>query len=193
MLLIKHHSYYRRCKTKYHWRSVDALLTLIFRLWLGAWVSVFCTSRQLIRRTWTVTYQCEYFTISSSISECSDICETRNAEPEIGSDGSSQTRRNRRVDGYWTGFDPSRVSRLGFWPGLEPNRPIFEVRTRTAGGSPEPVANTSSSFSVSTHHQEEQKLHHYNEIHTNVLMFPLSLGFVEPILPSVKANLCKLT
>jgi len=35
MLLIKHHSYYRRCKTKYHWRSVDALLTLCWRWFSG--------------------------------------------------------------------------------------------------------------------------------------------------------------
>ena len=113
MLLIKHHSYYRRCKTKYRWRSVDALLMLIFRMWLGVWVSMFCTSRRLIRRKWTVTYQCQYFTISSSISECDHNCETRKAEPEIGPDRSSQTRRNPRFDGYGPGFGPPWVSGWG--------------------------------------------------------------------------------
>ena len=144
MLLIKHHSYYRRCKTKYHWRSADTLLMLIFRMWLGAWVSVFCTSSRLIRPKWTVTYQCQYFTISNSISEWDHKCETRNAEPEIGPDRSSQTRRNTRVDGYGSGFGLPRVSRSGFWPGLEPNRPVFAVQTRTAGGLPGPVANTTT-------------------------------------------------
>ena len=73
---------------------------------------------------------------SSSISECDDKCETRNAEPEIGTDGSSQTRRNLRVDGYGSGFAPPRVSMLGFWTGLEPNRPVFPFQTRTASGLP---------------------------------------------------------
>jgi len=120
------------------WRSVDAH----FRMWLGAWVSVFCTSRRLIRRKWTVTYQCQYFTISSSLSECDNKCEPRNAEPEIGPDGYSQTRRNPRVDGYRSGFGPPRVRGSGFWPGLERNWPVFAVQTRTAGGLPRPVANT---------------------------------------------------
>ena len=142
MLLIKHHSYYQRCKTKYHWRSVDALLTLIFRMWLGAWVCVFCTSRWLIRRKWTVTYKCQYFTINSSISECNHKCEIRNAEPEIGIDGSCQTLRNPCVDRYRSGFGPPRVSRSGLWTDLEPNRPVFAVQTRNAGGLPGPVANT---------------------------------------------------
>ena len=89
-----------------------------------------------------MTYQCQHLTISSSISECDHKCETRNTEPEIGPDGSSQTRRNPRVDGYGSGFGPPRVSGSGFWPGLEPNRPVCAVQTRTAGRLPGPVANT---------------------------------------------------
>jgi len=145
MLLIKHQSYYRRCKTKYRsrsvdallklcWRSVHTLLTLIFGMWLGVWVSVFCTLRRQIRRKWTVTYQCQYFTISRSISECDRKCETRNAEPEIRPDMSSQSGRNPRVDGYGYGFGPPGVSGSGFWSGLDPNRPVFAVQTWTAGG-----------------------------------------------------------
>jgi len=127
------------------WCSVDAVLTVIFRMWLGAWVCAFCTSRRLIRRKWTVTYQCQYFTISSSISECNHKCETRNTEPEIGTDGSSQTRRNPWVNGYGSRFGPARVSGSGFWTGLEPNQPVFAVQTWTAGMLPWPVANTSLS------------------------------------------------
>jgi len=139
MLLIKHHSYYRRCKTEYRWRSVDALLTLIFGMWLGTWVSLFYTSRRLIRRKWTVTYQCQSFTISSSISECDHKCETRNAEPEIGPDGSSQTRWNPQVDGYGSGFGPPRVRGSGFGPGLEPNRPVLRSKPGPLAGYPDPL------------------------------------------------------
>jgi len=134
------------CNTKYHWRSVDALLTLICRMWLAAWVCLFCTSRRLIRPKWTVTYQCQYFTINSSISECDHKYETRNAEPEIGTDGSTQTRRNPRVDGYRSGFGQPKVRGSGFWKVLQPNRPVFAVQTRTAGGLPGPVANTSQKY-----------------------------------------------
>ena len=37
---------------------------------------------------------------------------------------------------------------MGFWTGLEPNRTVSPVLTRTAAGSPGPVANTTY-----THHQ----------------------------------------
>jgi len=112
------------CKTKYRWRSVDALLTLIFRLCLGAWVCLFCTSRRLIRRKWTVTYQCQYFTINSSISECDHKYETRNAEPEIGTGRSSRTWQSPRVNGYGSGFGPPWVSGSGFgrfWNRTDPS------------------------------------------------------------------------
>jgi len=112
-------------------------------MWLGAWVCLFWTSRQLVCQKWTVTYQCQYFTINSCISECDHKCETWNAEPEIGTDGSSQTRQIPRVEGYGSGFGLPRVSCSGFWMGLEPNRPVFAVQTRTAGGLPAPVAYTS--------------------------------------------------
>jgi len=103
---------------------------------------MFYTSRRLIRRKRTVTYHGQYLTINSRISECDHKCESRNAEPEIGTDGSSQTRRNPLVDGYGSGFGPPRVCRSGFWTVLEPNRPVSAVQIRTAGGLPGPVANT---------------------------------------------------
>jgi len=67
---------------------------------------------------------------------------TRKGEPETGTDVSSQTRQNPRVDGYGYGFGPPRSSGSCFWTGLEPNRTVFPVQTRTAGGLPGPVANT---------------------------------------------------
>jgi len=67
---------------------------------------------------------------------------TRKGEPETWTDGSSQTRQNPRVEGYGYGFSPPRYSGSGFWTGLELNRTIFPVQTRTAGGLPGPVANT---------------------------------------------------
>jgi len=83
-----------------------------------------------------------YFTINSNISECNHECETWNAEPKIGTDESSQTTRNPRVDGYRSGFGPPGVRESGFWTGLELNRPVFAVQTLTAGGLPGPIANT---------------------------------------------------
>jgi len=122
---------------------VDARLTLSFRMWLGAGVCLFCTSRRLVCRKSTVQYKCQYYTINSSICECDHKCETRNAEPEIGTDGSTRTRRNPQVDwyGYW--FGPPWVSGLGLRPGLDPNQPVFAVQTRTTRGLPGPIANTS--------------------------------------------------
>jgi len=111
-------------------------------MWLGVWVCLFGISRRLISRKWTVTYQCQHFTVDRRISECDHKCETRNAEPDIGTDGSNQTRRNPRVNGYGSRFGLPRVSGSGFWMGLEPNRPVLAVQTRTAGRLPRPVANT---------------------------------------------------
>jgi len=67
---------------------------------------------------------------------------TQNTEPEIGTDGSSQTWQNSRVDGYRSGFGPPRRCGLGFWMVQKPNQSVFPVRSRTAGGLPGPVPNT---------------------------------------------------
>ena len=109
-----------------------------------------------------MTYQCQYFTMYSSISECDHTCKSRNAEPRIGPGGSSQTRRNLRVDKYGSEFGPPRVRRKGFWPGVELNRPLFAVQTRTAGGLPGPVANTihwAAMNSASDHPHQSQPTH----------------------------------
>jgi len=121
---------------------VDAPLTLIFRMWSGAYVYTFWLLMRPIHSKWTVTYLWRYFTINSSISECDHKCETQNVEPEIGTNGSSLTRLNPRVDGYGSRFGPPRVSGSGFWTGLEPNRPVFAVQTRSANRLPGPVATT---------------------------------------------------
>jgi len=67
---------------------------------------------------------------------------TWNTEPEIGTDGSSQTRQIPRVDGYGCGFGLQRRCGSGFWTVLKPNRIVLLVRTRTTGRLPGPVVNT---------------------------------------------------
>ena len=67
---------------------------------------------------------------------------TWKAELDIGTDRSSQTWQNPWVDWYWSGFGPPWGNRLGFWTGLEPNRSIVEVQTRTAGRLPGLIADT---------------------------------------------------
>jgi len=61
----------------------------------------------------------------------------------IGTDGSSQTQQKLRVEWYGSGFCPPRCSRSGFWMGLDSDWIVLVVRTRTTGGLPGPVANTS--------------------------------------------------
>jgi hypothetical protein len=69
---------------------------------------------------------------------------TRILEPEIGTDGYSQTRQNPGVDGYGSGFGLPVCSQSGYWTSSEPNQIVLAVRTWTAGGlpGPGPVANT---------------------------------------------------
>jgi len=76
---------------------------------------------------------------------------TRNPEPEIGTDVSSQTRHNPRVDRYGSRFGWPRSSRSGFWSSRKPNQTIFAVRTRTTRGLPRPIANTSQGNSVNSY------------------------------------------
>jgi len=54
----------------------------------------------------------------------------------------AQTRQNPRVDGYGSGFGPTRRCVSDFWTVLEPKRTVFPVSTRTAGGLPGPIADT---------------------------------------------------
>jgi len=65
-----------------------------------------------------------------------------NSKPKIGPDSSCQTLQNPFVDRYGAGFWPPRSRRMGFQTVLDPNRTVFPVQTRTAGGLPGPVANT---------------------------------------------------
>jgi hypothetical protein len=67
---------------------------------------------------------------------------TRQGKPETGTDWSKQTRQNPQVDGSRYGFGPPGRSGSGFWTVMGPNRTVFPVQTRTAGGLPGPVANT---------------------------------------------------
>jgi len=104
----------------------------------------FWSFRRPIRRKWAVMSQCQHFMVNSSISECDHKCETQNAEPEIGTNGSSETWQNPRVGGYGSRFGPPGIRWLSFWTGLELNWPIFAVQTQTAGGLPGPIGNTSN-------------------------------------------------
>jgi hypothetical protein len=65
---------------------------------------------------------------------------TWNTEPEIGTNGSSHTWRNPRVNWYRSGFGLQRHCGSGFWSFLEPNRTVLVVLTRTAGRFPGPIA-----------------------------------------------------
>ena len=76
---------------------------------------------------------------------------TRKGEPETGTDRSSQTRQTPQVDGYQHGFGLPRSCGSGLWMVLEPNRTVYLVQTRTAGGLPGPVANTSSDGAFTRH------------------------------------------
>jgi len=63
-------------------------------------------------------------------------------EAEIRMDGFRQTPQILRVNRYRFGYDQPRCSGSGFWTGLKPNQTIFMVRLWTAGGLPQPVANS---------------------------------------------------
>jgi hypothetical protein len=67
----------------------------------------------------------------------------KNTELEIGTDRSSQTCQNLRVDRYRSWFGPPWCRGLGYWMVRELNHTVFAVRTWTAVGVPGPVANTS--------------------------------------------------
>jgi hypothetical protein len=67
---------------------------------------------------------------------------TLKGEPETVTDGSSQARHSGWVDrsGYWLGLPTTSGS--GYWTGLELNRIVFPVQTRTADALPRPIAYT---------------------------------------------------
>ena len=68
--------------------------------------------------------------------------ETQNTKAEIGTDRSSHTCQDLRVDRYASGFGQPSVSWSCSWTGLELNWPVFAVQTRTTDRLPGPVANT---------------------------------------------------
>jgi len=178
---------YPRCKTKNHWRSIDAHFQIgagsvsLFDLcinaadtsfmnvyiqlplwlpkvqdqkssthrWLSCsgwgreWFSLVFDQKggQYIRKgQWYTNVKILRWAIGNL--NATRNRNTRIPEPEIGTDGCSQTWQDPQVDEYGSGFGPPRCSGSGYWTGLEPNRTVSAVRTRTAGGSPGPVANT---------------------------------------------------
>jgi len=68
---------------------------------------------------------------------------TRNAKPEIEPHWSNQTQQDPWVSGSGAGFGLPRSTGSGFWTVLELIGTLFTVQTRTAGGFPGPVVNTS--------------------------------------------------
>jgi len=87
-------------------------------------------------------YECQYVMITSRVSQYNHKCETQNAEQEIGTDGSNQTRRDPLDDRNGSGLCQPSVRGSGFSPGLELNQPVFVVQTRNAGRLPGPFATT---------------------------------------------------
>jgi len=90
-----------------------------------------------------MTYKCQYFTWIVSISNYDHKSETQNTEPEIRPDGSRQTRPQPWVDKYGSSYDPPGVGGSGYSMCLKVNQPVCVVHTRTSGGFPAPVGNTS--------------------------------------------------
>ena len=85
--------------------------------------------------------------MNSTISECDHNCQTESADLEIGPDGSRQTLWNLPVAVNGSGIGLPRASRSGFWTAVQPKRPVLPVQTRTPGGLPGPIANTSAIMS----------------------------------------------
>ena len=123
-------------------KIVDALLMLISSMGQGALVYIFWSQRRpfyLEKHQHTIA-NIVRSTVGYLMATMNRT--TRNANPEIGPDGSIQTRRNSPVDGHGAGFGPPSSSASGFWTVLEANRTAFPVQIWTAGRLPGPVANT---------------------------------------------------
>jgi len=123
---------------------VDAQLTPILRMLYGVWVHWFWSLRGTIHLKWTVTYQCQYLTIDSSISEGNYESETRNTEPYIPTNRSSLHWGNPHVDRYLPWFGQPRVTGSGFCTVSEQNRPVVVVQTQTVCRLPGLIGNTSN-------------------------------------------------
>jgi hypothetical protein len=60
---------------------------------------------------------------------------------------------------------PPRQSRLDFWTVREPNRTVYLVQIRTAGGLPGPVANTTYEHTL----QQQNSVFHLNQLSYSLL------------------------
>jgi len=182
------HTYYRRCKTKHYWHSVEghfhvgvggvSLSGFTIKAANTAFLTMYNLSpprlakinvRQSLTLRWHSLSGCgrahgsvhsdhqiaqhieikQWWTnVNISLLAVAYLngrinSETWNAEPEIGSDGTSNTRQPLRVYRYGYGFGPPRGGGPEFWLHLELTRPIFAVQALTAGRLSRPVANTS--------------------------------------------------
>jgi len=68
------------------------------------------------------------------------------AKAEIGPNGSSQTRRSLRVDGYGAGYGLPKSSGPDHWTVLDQNLTVSPVQTLIAGGLPGSGANTTHDY-----------------------------------------------
>jgi len=112
---------------------IDALLRLISRMGQGAFLYVFWAPRRPVhpkkqQRTILNILRLTVGYLNGTIDR-----PVRSVNPEIGPDGSSQTRRKAWVYGYGARFGPPRSSGSDFWTILEPNRTVFLVQTQSAG------------------------------------------------------------
>jgi len=115
-------------------------------------------------------------------------------EPEIPTDGTSQTWQHQQADWFRSGFGPPRCSGSGFWMGLEPNRTVLVVWTRTAGGLPRPVTNTTHSWNIEillmVHHGKRGESAGYGMVRTSGHKYlKLQHGFLCGKLPVKSAEM----
>jgi len=129
---------------------VDALLRLTFRMGFGAFLCLFLSLRQPIHQKETATYHVNILRLTLPYLNVMKNSETRNAEPEIGTDRCSQTRHNLWVEGCVPRCGQPSGRGPAISTGLEPNRIVIEVQTSTADSSPDPVANTSQTLCTCT-------------------------------------------
>jgi len=64
---------------------------------------------------------------------------TRNTEPEIATNGSTQTLQHQWIDRYRSRFGPPRGSNQGFWTVLEWIEPFLQSDPGQLAGFPDPV------------------------------------------------------
>jgi hypothetical protein len=124
-------------------KIIDSPLTLICRMGQGAFLTCFdYKGGQYIRKGQQYS-NVNNVRLAIGYLNATINRNTWHPEPEIGTNSLNQTRHNPRVNRYGSGFGLPRCAGTGVWTGLEPNRTVLAVETRTACGLPGPIDNTS--------------------------------------------------